>query len=84
MKVNMQNFTGDTEESSWPRLEVNELSDYVHENEITESTFRQMLVPQGPGASLEFLGSFHTEESTCFTPNFMPAQTTQQTITDTQ
>ena len=31
-KCGMPIFTGESEESSWPRLEVQELSDYVHEN----------------------------------------------------
>ena len=40
MHGGMPNFTGESEESSWPKLEVQELSDYVHENDINESTFR--------------------------------------------
>lgn len=36
----------------------------------------QMDVPQGPGAALRFLSD---EQSTCFTPNFEPAQSRRDT-----
>ena len=68
-EISQQNFTGESEESSWPRLEVQDLSDYTHGNEMDECTFRDMSVPQGPGNALAFIGGL-TEESTCFTPNF--------------
>ena len=74
----MPNFTGESEESSWPRLEVQELSSYIHDNEMNESTFRQMAVPQGPGNAFASFGHLSTaEESTCFTPNFQPESNTQ-------
>ena len=63
---------------------MTELSDYEHDNQLNESTLMQMPVPQGPGSALRFMGGLLAEESTCFTPNFQPAQTTQQTNTQTE
>ena len=85
MVSRMPNFTEEPEESSWPRLEVQELSSYQQDNTMDESTFRQMSVPQGPGTAMKFLGSMGTEENTCFTANFQQElTTTQQTVMQTQ
>ena len=62
----------EVETEGLPRLDVRELSSYGQQ-EICESTFMQMTVPQGPGIALRFLTD---EPSTCFTPNFEFAQTT--------
>ena len=49
------------------------VSSYHHSanQEIDESTFMAMEVPQGPGSALKFLTD---EPSTCFTPNFLSAE----------
>ena len=66
-----QKFTVETEESSWPRLQVTDLSDYVHGNELNESTLKKMSVPQGPGSAFRFMeNGFIPDGSTCFTPAF--------------
>ena len=68
------------EEPSVPYLAVSELSTYHAPNEIEESTFLAMGVPQGPGNALQFLS--YDEPSTCFTPNFEEARTVNYSEVD--